>query len=133
MGTCSERLPTNDAAGRWGAELACDYLAAHPAVTGLVVVNKSGILVEEYRHGRRPAMRLQSWSMAKSVTSLLLGICLDRELIASLDEPAGRCCPSLEGSLHGQVSLRHLLNMAPGAAVDHIPSNVQVTPSLTHQ
>jgi CubicO group peptidase (beta-lactamase class C family) len=37
--------------------------------------------VEHYFRERAATMRFQSWSMAKSVTSLLLGICIDRGLI----------------------------------------------------
>ena len=103
-----------------------DYLAAHPHVTGLLAVGPSGVQCEEYRHGRGPSHRLQSWSMAKSVTSLLLGICLDRGLIRSLDDLASDYCPELLGTLHGSIKLRHLFNMSSGVAVDHIPANVQI-------
>ena len=59
-------------------------------VTGLLIARDGDILFERYGFARTADMRLTSWSMAKSVTSLLLGICLDRRLIASLDEPAAR-------------------------------------------
>eukprot|EP01051_Picozoa_sp_SAG22_P019971 SAG22_NODE_3865_length_1493_cov_1.964849_2_plen_309_part_00 len=103
-----------------------EYLAAHPHVTGLLVIGPTGLLAEEYRHARTPHHRLQSWSMAKSVTALLLGVCLDRGLVRSLDDAAAEYCPELAGTLHGRAQLRHLINMLSGAEVDHLPDNVQI-------
>ena len=103
------------------------YLEQWPA-TGLLIARDSNILFERYRFARQPTMRLQSWSMAKSVTSLLLGICLDRGLIASFDDPAARYVPELTGTLHGETSLRHLSNMCSGADVVHARDNSLLYP-----
>ncbi len=103
------------------------YLEQWP-VTGLLIARDNHILVERYRFARQPSMRLQSWSMAKSVTSLLLGICLDRGLIASFDDPAARYLPELGGTLHGETSLRHLANMCSGADVVHARDNAVLYP-----
>jgi CubicO group peptidase (beta-lactamase class C family) len=65
-------------------------------------------------------MRLTSWSMAKSVTSLLVGIALDQGLIRSLDDLPQDYVPELQGTLHGQVPLRHLLNMSSGTDVNRV-------------
>ena len=126
-GGCWPLLPHPLLPGTRSVEAACNgYLLDHPHTTGLLLVRSDGVLAEEYRHDRTPQHRLQSWSMAKSVTSLLLGICLDRSLIRSLDDLAGEYCPALSGTLHGGVTLRCLVNMSSGAAVDHIPSNIQI-------
>lgn len=103
------------------------YLAQWP-VTGLLIARDNRILFERYRFARQPSMRLQSWSMAKSVTSLLLGICLDRGLIASFDDLAARYLPELAGTLHGETSLRHLSNMCSGADVAHARDNAVLYP-----
>ncbi len=95
-----------------------DYLKSSP-VTGLLVCRDNRILFERYRFGRTETMRLTSFSMAKSVTSLLLGICLDKGLISSYDDEAQKYLPELQNSLHGSVTLRNLSNMSSGAAVDH--------------
>jgi len=73
-------------------------------------------------------MRLTSWSMAKSITSLLLGICLDRGLIASYDDEAQKYLPELQGTLHGGVTLRNLSNMSSGANVLHDRDNSIIYP-----
>ena len=105
---------------RWGAERKTPeaYMAQWP-VTGLLIARDGDILFERHGMGRQPDMRLTSWSMAKSVTSLLLGICIDRGLIASFDDPAARYVPELQGNLHGEVTLRQLANMTSGADVVH--------------
>jgi CubicO group peptidase (beta-lactamase class C family) len=103
------------------------YLAQWP-VTGLLIARDNHLLFERYGFARQPSMRLQSWSMAKSVTSLLLGICLDRGLIASFDDMAARYLPELAGTLHGETSLRHLANMCSGADVVHARDNAILYP-----
>ena len=42
------------------------------------------IVAERYRYGRTDGVRFLSFSMAKSVTSMLIGIALSRGIIASL-------------------------------------------------
>jgi CubicO group peptidase (beta-lactamase class C family) len=118
--------PVNDFTYRSG-KTPDDYLAQWP-VTGLLIARDNHILLERYRFARQPAMRLQSWSMAKSVTSLLLGICLDRGLIQSFDDLASRYLPELAGTLHGETSLRHLSNMCSGADVVHARDNAVLYP-----
>lgn len=95
-----------------------DYLAQWP-VTSLLFARDGQILFEAYRLGRAPTQRMTSWSMAKSVTSILFGIALDQGLIKSLDDLPQTHVPQLKGTLHGQIPIRHLLNMSSGADVLH--------------
>lgn len=104
-----------------------DYLNQWP-VTGLLVCRDGQILLERYRFDRTASMRMTSWSMAKSVTSLLLGICLDRGLIAAYDDEAQKYLPELEGTLHGGVTLRNLSNMSSGASIRHDTDNNTIYP-----
>jgi hypothetical protein len=91
-----------------------DYLDTWP-VTGLFIGRGDEIWLEEYRYARDGDMRFTSWSMAKSVTSLLLGVAVDRGLISSLDDTPDMYVPELKGSYHGAVTLRNLCNMSSGA------------------
>ena len=102
-----------------------DYLDQWP-VTGLLIARQGRIWAEHYRFGRDATQRLTSWSMAKSVTSLLVGIALDQGLIRSLDDLPQDYVPELQGTLHGQVPLRHLLNMSSGADVLHERDPVRI-------
>lgn len=104
-----------------------EYLASWP-VTGLLIARKGTILYEGYGMGRSSDMTLTSMSMAKSVTSLLVGICVDKGLIASIDDVAEKYVPVLKDSLHGQTTLRNLLNMSSGAAIEHERDNDYIYP-----
>lgn len=99
-----------------------EYADSWP-VTGLLIARRGAIWHESYGFDRSPFMRLTSWSMAKSVTSLLLGICLDRGLISSMDDKAERYLPELKGTLHGGCSLRNLANMCSGSEISHDRDN----------
>lgn len=109
-----------------------DYLRGWP-ITGLLIARGNHILFERYQYERTAQMRLTGWSMAKSITSLLLGICLDLKLIQSYDDPAEKYVPSLKGTLHGGVSLRNLSNMSSGADVLHDRDNAFIYPSAFMQ
>ncbi|MEY4883310.1 MAG: hypothetical protein RIS34_1164 [Pseudomonadota bacterium] len=119
----------DDISYRWGLSTRSipDYLASWP-VTGLLIARKGTLLAEHYRFGRKPGMRLTSWSMAKSVTSLLLGICIDKGLINSLDDRADAYVGDLKGTLHGSMTLRNLANMSSGAAILHDRDNPVIYP-----
>lgn len=95
-----------------------DYLAAWP-ITGLLIARKGVVMYEGYGMDRSAEMPLTSMSMAKSVTSLLVGICVDKGLIASLDDVAEKYVPALQNTLHGQTTLRNLMNMSSGANIQH--------------
>jgi CubicO group peptidase (beta-lactamase class C family) len=90
-----------------------DYLARQ-RITGLLVLKDGQIVAEHYRYGRKDDARYLSFSMAKSVVSLLVGIALDKGLIASLDDPANKYATELSGSAYGATSLRALLRMSSG-------------------
>jgi CubicO group peptidase (beta-lactamase class C family) len=103
------------------------YMRAWP-VSGLLIARKGTVLFEAYQFDRTPGMRMTSWSMAKSVSSLLLGICIDRGLVRSIDDKAQDYLPELQGSLHGGVSMRHLANMSSGADILHERDNPTLYP-----
>ena len=115
---------------RWGffERTPDEYLRSWP-ITGLLIARGDNILFERYQYDRIANMRLTSWSMAKSVTSLLLGICLDMKLIDSYDDQADKYVPSLKGTLHGSTSLRNLSNMSSGANVLHDRDNPFIYPA----
>jgi CubicO group peptidase (beta-lactamase class C family) len=90
-----------------------DYLARNPA-TGLLVARDETILVERYQYARTDRDRFTSWSMAKTVTSMLIGIAIAEGRIRSVDELAATYVPGLAGTEYGRTSLRHLLQMSSG-------------------
>lgn len=90
-----------------------DYLARNPT-TGLLVARRDTILVERYQYGRNDWHRFTSWSMGKTVTSMLVGIAIAEGRIRSVDDPAAAYVPGLAGTEYGRTSLRHLLQMSSG-------------------
>jgi CubicO group peptidase (beta-lactamase class C family) len=89
------------------------YLSRNPT-TGLIVARDDTILIERYQYGRNDRHRFTSWSMAKTVTSMLVGIAIAEGRIRSVDDPASAYVPALAGTEYGRTSLRHLLQMSSG-------------------
>src|SRR6266850_1213443 len=89
------------------------YLSRNPA-TGLLIARGDTILIERYQYGRNDRHRFTSWSMAKTVTSMLIGIAIAEGRIRSVDDPAAVYVPVLAGTEYGRTSLRHLLQMSSG-------------------
>jgi CubicO group peptidase (beta-lactamase class C family) len=93
-----------------------DYFFRKPA-TSILVVKNNKLIYEKYGFDRNKDMRLFSWSMAKSVTGILLGICIDKKFIEAYDDIASKYVPSLDNTYHGSITLRNLSNMSSGAKV----------------
>lgn len=90
-----------------------DYLE-HQRVTGLLILKDGAIVAERYRYGRSERDRFLSFSVAKSVTSLLAGIALEKGVLASLDDPAEKYVAELKESGYGRATIRQLLRMSSG-------------------
>ena len=82
----------------------------------LVVMHGGRVVAERYAPGYGPDSRLISWSMAKSVTGVLVGMMVADGRLA-LDEPA--IVPEWQAPRDGRaaITLRHLLHMSSG--LDH--------------
>lgn len=89
------------------------YLARHPT-TGFLLVKDNTILVERYQYDRRDTQRFTSWSMAKTVSSMLVGIAIDEGRIRSIDDRPSQYVPALAGTAYGATPIRHLLTMSSG-------------------
>lgn len=102
--------------GFGGLELTLeDYLNRQP-VTGLLIAKDNTILVERYQYGRTDSDRLASFSMAKTVLSLLIGIAVKEGAIRSVDELAESYVPGLKDSEYGRTPIKALLLMTSGVA-----------------
>ena len=82
----------------------------------LVIMHRGRIVAERYAPGYGPDTRLISWSMAKSVTAVLLGLMIADGRLA-LDEPAPVPEWHNPGDPRAKITLRHLLHMSSG--LDH--------------
>ena len=90
-----------------------EYLDRQRA-TGVLVLKNGEIVAEHYRYGRSADARFLSFSMAKSVSSLLVGVAVANGVIASLDDRADKYVQDLAGSPYGATTLRQLLRMSSG-------------------
>jgi CubicO group peptidase (beta-lactamase class C family) len=82
--------------------------------TGLIVLKDGRIVLERYGLGRRPQDRWTSFSVAKSVTSTLVGAAIQDGYIKSLDAPVTDYIRELKGSAYEGVTIRQLLTMTSG-------------------
>ena len=80
----------------------------------VVVVRHGTIVAEWYANDRDSSSLGASWSIAKSFTSALIGIALDRGEIASLDAPMRTWFPGFIGTDKESITLRDVLEMASG-------------------
>lgn len=90
-----------------------DYLNRQ-RITGLLVIKNGEVVAEHYRYARTPDARFLSFSIAKSITSLLIGQAVARGEIRSLDERADTYASELAGSAYGATTVRQLLRMSSG-------------------
>lgn len=83
-------------------------------VSGLLVVKDGRIVLERYGLGRKASDRWTSFSVAKSVTSTLVGAAIKDGAIAGLDAKVATYIPELKGSAYDGVSVRDLITMRSG-------------------
>lgn len=83
-------------------------------ITGLMVIKDGVVQLERYQYGRTPEHRLTSNSMAKSITSIAVGLALQEGHIRSLDDNAAVYVPELANSAYGETPIRALLRMSSG-------------------
>jgi CubicO group peptidase (beta-lactamase class C family) len=94
-----------------------DYLQRQ-SVAGLLVIKDGAIVYERYRLGNGPDTRWISFSVAKSVVSMLVGAAIRDGYIESVDEKVSDYLPRLKGSGYDQARIRDILQMASGVAWD---------------
>jgi CubicO group peptidase (beta-lactamase class C family) len=85
-------------------------------VAGILILKDGKIKLEQYRYGNSPQTRWMSMSIAKSITSTLVGAALQQKKIKSLNDLVVWYVPELQGSAYQGLSLRHVLMMASGVA-----------------
>ncbi|MFZ6799725.1 serine hydrolase domain-containing protein [Undibacterium sp. Di24W] len=85
-------------------------------VAGILILKDGKIKLEKYRYGNTPQTRWMSMSIAKSITSSLVGAALQQKKITNLNDAVSRYVPELKASAYQSISLRDVLMMASGVA-----------------
>lgn len=93
-------------------------------ISGIIVVNDKGKILYEQYYGFSSRNNLNPISsVTKSITSIALGICIDRGLVASIDEPIWKYFPEYSNYFSKQpvkktITIKHLLNQTTGLKWD---------------
>ncbi len=111
-----EPMPLPPATAPWPAALDIDRFMERDSVMGLIVVRGGEVLAERYADGHGPEKRWVSYSISKSVVSMLLGAAIEDGLIESVTDPVTRYVPLLEGSAYEGVTIEDVLTMSSGVA-----------------
>lgn len=89
------------------------YLEENKTVAFLIIRNDT-IQFEKYWRTYDESSIVPSFSMAKSVLSILIGCAIDDNLIGSVRDPVTRYVPELSEKGFDRVTLEHLLQMTSG-------------------
>ena len=95
-------------------EQTIDQLLDDRRVRGFLVLQGNQILLEHYARGHGPDTRWISFSVTKSVTSMLIGAAIRDGFIDSVDDPVTRYLPRFIGTAYENVTVGQVLQMASG-------------------
>ena len=94
-----------------------DYISRN-RIAGLLILKDGRIELEHYELGNDADTRWISMSMAKSVSTTLVGAAIRDGLIGSVEDPLVKYLPQLKDGGYDAVSIRHLLQMSSGVLWD---------------
>lgn len=94
--------------------LAIDAYMAGQRSAGLVIVQDGKVRLERYGLGFDRHGRWTSFSVAKSITSTLVGAAIRDGYIHGMDDKVSTYIPQMKGSAYDDVSIRQLLTMTSG-------------------
>ncbi len=83
-------------------------------VSGLLVLKNGRVALERYRYGNTERTRWMSMSVAKSITSTLVGAAMEQHRISTLQDPVTKYVTTLSGSAYDGVTVRDILMMSSG-------------------
>jgi CubicO group peptidase (beta-lactamase class C family) len=82
--------------------------------TAFLVIKNDSLLFEKYRMGYSETTLSNSFSMAKSFTSILVGKAIDEGYIKSIDQQVSDFIPEFKEGKNTLLTIRHLLQMTSG-------------------
>jgi len=91
-----------------------DAFMAGQRASALLVVQDGKLRLERYGLGFDGGGRWTSFSVAKSITSTLVGAAIRDGHIRSMDDKVSTYIPQMKGSAYDEVSIRQLLTMTSG-------------------
>lgn len=100
-----------------------EYFEEYRTVAYLVV-RDTAILYEAYWDGYGSNSYSNSFSMAKSIVSLLVGCALQDGYIRSIDQPVADYLPEFRQGGRDRITIKHLLTMSSGLSWDESYSSL---------
>ena len=96
-----------------------DYIAAkrYRLVNSVLVYENDELVFQRFYNGFDENTVNHLCSTWKSILSITLGICLDKGIITSIDDPIRRYLPEFAQNItpwHNRITIRHLLTMSSG-------------------
>lgn len=91
-----------------------DRFAEDTFTNALLVIRDGNIVLEDYRNKSSAQTHFISFSMAKTITAMLVGIALEEGRIGSIDDRADKYVPELKGTGYDGVTIRQIMQMRSG-------------------
>ncbi len=90
---------------------------------GFLVIKDSKLLYEYYVTNWSDTTISNSFSMAKSIVSMLIGICIDKGFVESENDLVSKYIPEYNNQWNKDLTIRNLLGMASGLNWDEAYAN----------
>ncbi len=87
------------------------------------IFKNDSIFYEQYWEGYSDTSLSNSFSMAKSIVGVLIGIAIDEGKIKSIDVPIGDFIPEFKKGDLSKITIRHLITMSSGLDWDEAYAN----------
>jgi CubicO group peptidase (beta-lactamase class C family) len=115
---------------RAALDAALEAYVHRPGMRGVVVVHKGELVGESYAPGFGPFVQQRSWSVAKSITSTLAGLMVDRGALRLDGRP-----PIAEWAHDARraITLRNLMNMSSGLKQNQFEGTARSLETFTPQ
>lgn len=99
---------------KWKDSTTLDSYINDNRIGGVIVIQDNKIKLEAYGEGMNQNSLWTSYSVAKSISSMLVGVALKDGDIENMDDELQKYIPELEGYDYGKVTVRQLLTMTSG-------------------
>jgi CubicO group peptidase (beta-lactamase class C family) len=97
-----------------GQSYTSDQFLERTYTNALLVIKNGQVVSETYRNNTNAQTHFMSWSMAKSITSILVGKALEEGRIKSLDDKITTYLPELKDGGYKDATIRQVLEMRSG-------------------
>ncbi len=97
-----------------GETFKLSHFMAMESNMGLLVIKDNNILLEHYAPGHTASSHWISFSVTKSVSSMLIGAAIKDGYIKSVDEPVVNYVPRFRGTGYEKTTIKDVLQMASG-------------------